>query len=560
MRRLVKILAYFLLLGLIIEVSWVLAANHYLRSAAFRRMLSEGSTPVSFESATSPYPGVIHVEGFALKNTETSLELAEVQLNISLLALAAKKLVFWSVDGRNGNLRYTPSDRPTPKDQGAWPIYFKSLRVKELHTLVIGDFSAQGPMQLNVDLKIEGPDRISASGRIKASDTQMNWRNKPAAKVVQLEGNFSMEPLDKKADFLRKLSFDLRADAALTGGDALQGLVVDAPWLKIHGLDLSGQGRIVVQKGLLAPKTDWKMTANQLQVDLWQEKLEGAGSLNIAVIEDELSIDLNLPQFALADVKGTGLDLKLRSKDRDLLSRDRPWHAALHLDQARVRNLAYFNHFLPQGIGLKFKGGEGLLQLHLDSQSTTGNRLTLQSSNALVAFDKQEFSGDLNQDLRLGAIDFNEQRFAIQSGTLGLQIKTPEPWDGQLALDKGRVLIKSPALIEAHVRLKAQDLRPLLWIYDPKSKLPDWARRLFKQESLGSEFNFKATEDGFAIDGLQAKTQDLSVDAWYHEQEKKKRGKLFVRYGNLSAGLGVVDDSIKIQLLSARDWFKSTKF
>jgi hypothetical protein len=588
MKRWAKIVA-FLLLGLgSLELLWVIAANRYLKSQGFQELLQKGGLKITYENASTWFPGIIHVKGLTLENEETRLELPEARLQFSLLALAGKRIIFWSAYGKGGLFTFRPaaanatddpsaandsrlSPAPTdgPQDEEEWTVHFQKLTFENMQNLKIGSFAAKGSMDVTAELHIAEEDQVRIrEGRIQFRGVETQWEEGKLAHVESLQGRFELDPFTMNEDLLRKLSLDLSGEAELEQGQILQNFIVDAPWLHIKGLNLKSSGRIVLKQGQLMEPTKLSFQSERMQLELWKETVSGHGTLTMNVDKD-VNLEFAIPQFTIdheskgqVDVSGRDLNLKLATDDRDLLSKDRLWQAALVLPESTIHNLRYFNHFMPKGLGFQFRSGQGKVELHLDSASTRGNFIRVDAPEAVVAYENREFYGRVHQVLNIAAIDFVQEGFTVPTGELTLQVRPggkqskEGEWSGKLSLQQGRVEI-TPSRFEGLLRLKAADLRPLLWIFDPKSKLPDWSRKFFRKDQLEAQFHLKADETSYAIDHFKAEADELKLEAWYQGAQNKKRGKLFMRYGALSAGIAVHDDEFKVQLLSSREWFQN---
>jgi hypothetical protein len=144
MRRWGKILAIVLLVLGGLEILWVVAANRYIQSREFKDLLQKGGARITYEKASSFLPGHIHVKGLTLEDEGTRMELPEAGLQISLLALAGKRIIIWSAEGRGGSLAFQPGalteggsggGRGTPPPTSdtrdrSWPVAIHSLAFK----------------------------------------------------------------------------------------------------------------------------------------------------------------------------------------------------------------------------------------------------------------------------------------------------------------------------------------------------------------------------------------------------------------------------------------------
>jgi hypothetical protein len=570
-----------------LEVLWVITANRYLKSQGFQELLQKGGLKITYEKASSLLPGHLHVKGLTLESSDTRLELPEARLNFSLLALAGKRLIFWSAHGQGGSLMYRPaaaqeseadqaaSQRatPAPADEDNankdWTLHFQKLALNDLQNLVLGSLTAKGSMDVSAELHLADEDQVRVqNGRLQLRAVETLWKEQKMAVVDQLEGRFELEPFHVKDDLLRKLSLDLSGEAKLMQGELLQNVIVDAPWLHIKGLDLKSKGRVIMKQGQLMEPTQLSFESPSMQLELWKETVTGQGTLSMTV-DQAVKLHFSIPQFTVdheakgqVDVSGRDLKLSLSTDDRDLVSRDRTWQADLELPESTIHDLRYFNHFLPRGLGFQFKSGQGKVQLQLDSSVTRGNFIRIEAPEALVAYEKQEFFGRLQQELTIETIDFVQEGFTVPTGELTLDVRPggrdsqEKAWAGRLSLRQGRVAL-TPSRFEGTLTLKADDLRPLLWIFDPQSKLPGWSRKLFYQDQLEAQFHLKADEDSYAIDQFKAGTDALKMEAWYQGSQDKKRGKLLLRYGGLSAGIAVTDDDFKFEMLSSREWLQN---
>lgn len=586
MKRWVKIVA-FLILGLgSLELLWVIAANRYLQSQDFHELLQKGDLKIAFEKASTVWPGQVHVKALTLENTSTRLEMPEADLQLSLLALAGKRIIFWSAAGQGGTFAYEPSASPAEGASGPqssraspppageekknedWSVHFQKLSFKDLQQLKIGSFTAKGSMDISAELHIVGEDKVQVrEGRLLLRAVETQWKDQKLAVLQALKGRFELEPFTEKDDLLRKLTVDVQGEAELEQGRVLQNVIVDAPWLHIKGLNLKSSGRIVLKQGQLMEPTRVAFQSDRMEIELWKETVAGHGTLTMNVDKD-VNLEFSIPEFTVdhegkgtVDVSGHDLSLKLATEDKDVLSRDRAWQAALVLPESTIHDLKYFNHFMPKGLGFQFRSGQGTVALHLDSASTRGNFIRVHAPSAAIAYEKQEFFGRVHQELNISAIDFVQEGFTVPQGELTLNLRpggkdSQEPeWAGRLSLRQGRVSV-TPSRFEGVLKLKAADLRPLLWIFDPKSKLPDWSRKLFHKDQLEAQFHLKADENSYAIDQFKAEADDLQLEAWYQGSPDKKRGKLLMRYGAISAGIAVQDDDFKVKLLSSREWLQ----
>ncbi|HET9241589.1 MAG TPA: hypothetical protein VFO10_30260 [Oligoflexus sp.] len=586
MKRWVKIVA-FLMLGLgSLELVWVIAANRYLQSQDFQELLQKGDLKISFEKASSSWPGQVHVKSLTLENASTRLDMPEADLHLSLMGLAGRRIIFWSAAGEGGSFAFEPSaptaegasgtqnHRASPPPAGEdsqesdWSVHFQKLRFRNLQQLKVGSFTAKGAMDISAELHIADEDRVRVrDGRVQLTAVETQWKDRNLAILQTLKGRFELDPFTENDELLRKLSLDVQGEAELEQGRVLQNVIVDAPWLHIKGLNLKSSGRIVLKQGQLMEPTRLTFQSDRMELELWKETVAGHGTLTLNV-DKNLALDFAIPKFTvdhegkgMVDVSGRDLSLKLATEDRDLLSRDRVWQAALVLPESTIHDLKYFNHFMPQGLGFQFRSGQGTFALHLDSASTQGNFIRVDAPAAAIAYEKQEFFGRVHQDLSIGDIDFVQEGFTVPKGELTLNVRpggkdSREPeWAGQLSLSQGRIEV-TPSRFEGIIKLKAADLRPLLWIFDPQSKLPDWSRKLFHKDQLAAQFQLKADENSYTIDQFKAETDELKLEAWYQGSQDKKRGKLFMRYGAISAGIAVHDDDFKVKLLSSREWFQ----
>lgn len=586
MRRWTKIVAFFILGLASLELLWVIAANRYLQSQDFQDLLDKGELKVTYEKASTIWPGHVHVKSLTLEKGGTRLETPEADLQFSLLALASKRVIVWSAVGQGGSFAFQPAANPGdgPADtQGHrafppptgektqnsdWSVHFRKLGFKNLQELKVGSFTAKGPMDISAELHIAGENKVRVrEGRVQLQGVDTQWKDQKLATLHGLKGRFELDPFTQNDELLRKLSLDVNGEAELEQGQVLQNFIVDAPWLHIKGLKLKSSGRVVLKLGQLMEPTQLSFQSERMEIELWKETVAGHGTLTMHVDED-VKLDFTIPKFTVdhegqgtVDVSGRDLSLRLATDDKDLLSRDRAWQAALVLPESTIHDLKYFNHFMPRGLGFQFRSGQGTVALHLDSASTHGNFIRVDAPAATLAYEQQEFFGHVRQELNISAIDFVQEGFTVPSGEVTLNMRpggkdSQEPaWAGQLSVRQGRVEV-TPSRFEGVLQLKAADLRPLLWIFDPKSKLPDWSRKLFYKDQLAAQFHLKADEKSYAIDQFKAETDELQIEAWYQDSQDKKRGKLLMRYGAISAGIAVQDDDFKVKLLSSREWFQ----
>ncbi len=578
-----KIFAFLAVGFATLELLWLVAANRYLKSRGFQELLQRGGLKISYEDVSTILPGFIHVKDLTLESQDARLELAEARLQLSLLALAGKRILFWSADGEGGFLAFEPAPlktdgQPSPNEDPVskgqtqdetWSVHFQKLSFKNLQSIKVGSFKAQGSMDVAAELHIAGKDRVSIEeGRLQVRGVTTQWKEQTLATIEQLQGRFSLDPFIMKDELLRKLSLDLAGAVELEDGRVLQNFIVDAPWLQIQGLNMKSKGRLVLRQGQLVEPTQLAFESPNLQLELWKEIVSGHGTFTMNV-EKDVKLQFSIPRFTIdhetkgaVDVSGRDLSLKLATEDRDLLSRDRSWQAALVLPESTIHDLRYFNHFLPQGLGFQFRSGQGKVQLHLDSASTRGNFIRVDAPDALVTYEKQEFRGRIHQELNIAAIDFVQEGFTVPTGELDVKLrptrneKPGADWTGTLSLRQGRIGL-TPSRFEGLMKVTAKDLRPLLWIFDPKSKLPDWSRKYFSKDGLKAQFHLKADEESYSIDSFKAETDELKLEAWFQGSKAGKRGKLYMRYGAISAGIAVHDDQFQVQLLSSREWFQN---
>lgn len=591
--------------------NWLLAGD-WVRSRVNRRperML------VTWSSAWTPFPGVVRLRDLRVRGNHRSVQweatAAEAWATIDLPVLAARVFrvsglratgvafrLRRRLAGRPGAAATAallppiagldaageppaPSPRPPPVRHG-WTLDFADVDLRELREIWIegahwrGAAAARGGFRIRLGRDTEvRPSRLELrSGTLEtggipsARGLQGTLRARIARFAHPGHGGWAVLRSTSGAADLRGVLLDLRS---------LEPYLAQAPWLTLRGGVGGFTAHAVLDHGTLAPGSGVHLAERPLEARFFDYRAEGRGALDWRVAADpephgELRADLG--GFALLRDGATaphlrGDHLTLAASTRDLVVDGTLHDLAVTLDmpRAEIPRLAFYDDYLPRGIGLSLLGGSGRMRGRFTSDGAGGRaEIALHGDDVRARFRDVEMAGDLDLTSRLATDDLRRRDFDAGGTTLVLRdvtVRDPgdarpaagvAPWSATVRLERAQLAPGQPVFLDAELAADARDSRPLVALFAARRPLPGWLRGLLAVEGVHARGRVQAGEGLLVLDPFAVTGESLELRTRLRLRPEP-RGALLATWRDLSLGVELRGGGRDLHLVKARAWF-----
>lgn len=483
--------------AVVFEIAYLLLVNLALRLPVTQTLLNKvrpDKFQVTWEEAWTWYPFRVHARGVSAngesRRQQWQFEFPEGTASISLLPLIIKRVSLSGIEGRDvkyyqrprlkpdndyaevreffppiENREYSLAE-PLPTGKRGWTISIKDAHVSGTHEVWF--YQVRGTLQgeLATDFRYRtrgGPFRLRNGEFDVAMDSVYVNQTRETLSDVKLKGEVEFaEFVPRQTRGIEALSY-LTLDAEVSGGvDSLAFLNLYLRHFDGMLLDGAGHiaGRVNFERGTLLADTHLDIAAPVLELELLDHQAVGDGDVVLQVTAaepdtvagairfNELEAFRNNEERPLFTGDGLVVDLK---GDVDLFPDDggKP-HAsylALTVPAVTVPDLAVYQHYIPDNLGLRFHGGEGVLHGRAVVDNVTMHAdLKLDSEDADVGIKEYRFKTDIdvallsntddNPGLDVGGtyIHLSDARLANED-----RKGVSDRWEARIQVDAGRL-------------------------------------------------------------------------------------------------------------------------
>ena len=535
---------------LVFEVIYLALGNLALRLPVTQTLLNKirpDKFEVSWEEAWTWYPFRVHARGVSAngqsRRQQWQLELPVGSASISLLPLIFKHVNLSDLYGENVEYfqrpRLKPENdyadiraffppirnrelneaEPLPTGKRPWTVNISNARVSGSHNVWFYQVhgAIEGELQADIHVRTRGGPFSLSNGKANVSmDSAFINGDKEALKDVRLNGSVEF------SEFVPRENRGLKALPYLTVHADVSGDVGSLAFLNLYlrhfdDMHIGGEGRVVGQvhfeKGSLLPETSLAVAAPELSLELLAHRADGSGGV-------ELEVNTGTPDTLSASVKFDELIAVRLGDDRTLFTGDglvvdvkgdaalfpageempHASYLAVTIPAVTVPDLAVYQHYIPDKLGLHFYGGEGVLHgKAVLNRATLNADLKLDADDADAGIKDYRFKADVDVALLMesardgsGGQDVAGTYIRLSDARLANNEKGESgTWHAYIAVDEGllnfhlRDEVEESGLLRA---IKGRDARNLLETVDGELIMSgnvsslDWLNQLIKND------------------------------------------------------------------------------
>lgn len=483
--------------AVVIEIAYLLLVNLALRLPVTQTLLNKvrpDKFQVTWEEAWTWYPFRVHARGVSAngesRRQQWQFEFPEGTASISLLPLVIKRVSLSGIEGRDvkyyqrprlkpdkdyaevreffppiENREYSLAE-PLPTGKRGWTISISDAHVSGTHEVWFYQVRGTLKGELATDFRYRtrgGPFRLRNGEFDVAMDSVYVNQTRETLSDVKLKGEVEFaEFVPRQTRGIDALSY-LTLDAEVSGGvDSLAFLNLYLRHFDGMFLDGAGHiaGRVNFERGTLLANTHLDIAAPVLELEMLDHYAVGDGDVVLGVTAAEPdtlagTIRFNaLEAFRTGDERplfaGDGLVVDLKG-DTDLFADDgdKP-HAsylALTVPAVTVPDLAVYQHYIPDNLGLRFHGGEGVLHGRAVVDNVTMHAdLKLDSGGADVGIKEYRFKADVDVALLSNTddspgLDVGGTYIHLSDARLANEDRqgVSDRWEARIQVDEGRL-------------------------------------------------------------------------------------------------------------------------
>ncbi len=476
---------------------------------------------VTWEAAWTWYPFRVHARGVSAngqsRRQQWQLELPEGAASIALLPLILKRVHLYDIDGSNVQYFQRPRLRPDndyadmraffppisnrelnnaeplPQGKRPWTISISNARVSGRHTVWLYQVNSTFTGEVQADIRYRtrgGPFSLSNGKASVVADSVFINGEQDAIRQVRLNGSVEF------SEFVPRENKGRKALPYLTLHTDVSAEVDSLAFLNLYlqhfdGMRVDGRGRVEgrvdFETGTLLPNTSLAVSAPGLSLDLLDHRAEGSGDISLVVAAETPNLMRagirfkELVAMRTGDARplfnGNGLSVDAKG-DSQLFpadgSRPHASYLAVTVPAVTVPDLAVYQHYIPEHLGLRFYSGEGTLHGKCVVDGATLNAdLKLDSSDADVGIKDYRFTADVDVALLTaspgdgsGGLDVGGSYVRLTDARLATKEKgKSETWQASVEVDEGLLSFNLKESVEDRGLLRAvkdQDARTLL--------------------------------------------------------------------------------------------------
>jgi hypothetical protein len=507
--------------AVVFEIAYLLLVNLALRLPVTQTLLNKARPDkfqVTWEEAWTWYPFRVHARGVSAngesRRQQWQFEFPEGTASISLLPLVIKRVSLSGIEGRDvkyyqrprlkpdndfaevreffppiENREYSLAE-PLPTGKRGWTISISDAHVSGTHEVWFYQVRGTVKGELATDFRYRtrgGPFRLRNGEFDVAMDSVYVNQTRETLSDVTLKGEVEF------AEFVPRQTKGTDALSYLTLDTEVSGGVDSLAFLNLYlrhfdGMHLDGAGhiagRVNFERGILLADTHLDIAAPVLELEILDHHAVGDGDvvLDVTAAEPDSvagAIRFNeLEAFRTGDERalftGDGLIVDLKG-DADLFPDDggKP-HAsylAVTVPAVSVPDLAVYQHYIPDNLGLRFHGGEGVLHGRAVVDHVTMHAdLKLDSKDADIGIKDYRF----NSDVDVALLSYTDDVPGLDVGGTYIHLsdarlangdkRVSDSWEARIEIDEGRLNfnlkdeVAESGLLQA---VTAQDARTL---------------------------------------------------------------------------------------------------
>ncbi|HSN87904.1 MAG TPA: hypothetical protein VL025_14190, partial [Thermoanaerobaculia bacterium] len=386
----------------------------------------------------------------------------------------------------------------------------------------------------------------------------------------------------------RLISGSLAVEGEVSSLGFLRTYLRKAPWLT-----LDGRGHLAadlrLEEGRLQPGTRITVDPAEVEAEFLLSRAAGLAKVEGMVVpgpgEPHLVLGVDFGRFRIAarepgdapaHVVGEGLQLNLTSSDLDLAAPGKNLQARIFLPEADVRDLAFYNGYLPPGTGVSILGGSGRLgfDFSLEGPSQTAHgEVTLRSEAVRVRIEDLELAGALDLRARLSSPDLRKRRFGLDGTRLLLDRvelrhigpiagppqgrRSETGWWARLELGRGAMEWSRPLVLNSSVRLEVKEAGFLLSMLSRQRPYLTWFGNRLRKTPVVARGELRLVQGAIEVNPLEVVGGHFDIRSRLRFSRERKHGDLFVRWRRVALGVELEGRERSYRFLRPLTWFES---
>jgi hypothetical protein len=467
-------------LCLVVEVLYVAAANLFIRTDFFERLINRRpeKNHLSWDSAVTYFPGVASVRSFTLRGQtrkdQIYLHVAGASARISLLKLMTKTVHIRGVDARDVDFRYRervdsprrtegsepPHELPpgfefypeipgfgNPPDPKPEELYPRKNKVSPW-TFRITGAHVEGPIRVALnEIRISGEGW--AGGGVTVKPKRSITIHRGILELAPATLVFGPEVVTNDLDFGAEIRIDTfpargaklpeivgglsgtvtvagrLSDAAAVGGQITPGLTA----LGAGAID----GRIELVDGVLQAGSELSLLSDAFHTGIMGLDATGSATVSLDTARADgahlTSVQIAFGEFQFVDpedasvqVAGSGLSMDAEWNGFSLAGKVPASRVEVVVPPTRINDVRAFSSLIPPHSTLSIESGTGELEarLEVDEARIAKGRLDLVADDIVLKSHETPFFADLEVHTILAEGDLHARRFDLSGTTIRL--------------------------------------------------------------------------------------------------------------------------------------------
>lgn len=272
------------------------------------------------------------------------------------------------------------------------------------------------------------------------------------------------------------------------------------------------------------------------------------------------------------------MQLSVTSSDLDLAAPGKNVLTRIVLPEAQVHDLAFYNGYLPQDIGVSILGGTGRLgfDLRMETASQTAHgELTLRSDAVRVQVEDLELAGALSLHTRLTSPDLRARRFGLDGTSLSLKDvelrhvapdagspgrrRSESSWWAEIDLVRGSMEWTRPLALTSSVQVKMKEAGFLLTLLSRQKPYLAWFGNRLRRTPLDARGELRLAQGAIEVDPLEVRGGHFDIRSRLRLSRERKHGHLFVRWRRLALGVDLEGRERRYRFLDPLEWFDAQR-
>ena len=246
-----------------------------------------------------------------------------------------------------------------------------------------------------------------------------------------------------------------------------------------------------------------------------------------------------------------------------------PTSVAIELPRTELRDVRVLAALLPPQESVSIVAGSGEVEgsLAVDDSATAVGRVAVDAEDIDVIVRDVPMHADVAVEVNLREGDLEARRFEVSDTTVSVDNvvgKTPpkskkaaEPWWCSVQVNRGTAIFSKPMTVNGSLRLQMYDTSAVVAMINDFTKPPKWMSLMPNVKNVEGRFDLDMGPNHTAVEDMTITGDKLELLGDLRVADKKANGRIFAKYGALSAGIGLTDGKAKLHLAKPRKWFES---